>query len=392
MASGSGAGPRAIENDALIESSFRRLLSSIEAERESIRATWQQIEQEKEGTTSELERIRQDTGDWCLGERQKIEAEWKRLDKISDRMSHMWPEATVILEINCVGTFFSIPKSTLCSINDSWFATMFSDQHIASIPKDSEGRYFLDYNPVCFQIMVDYLLNRRLKIDAPTPIIPEAQRDNMELFAQALNLAPFLNENTISQVHGTSLAVRGNEVTATHPGWQVVAASQPLRMAGPSYFEVKVLANPDTRGGLAIGICDHVPQGHEVHSIRLSGCVMYNSNNGIIGDVVGQESEVQPKIQFEKGSKLGIKYDVASRTLHWYFNAHPIGSSTFKSEDEDPGGRHPMKTLYPVFALYCPDQKIQVDFNATMPKQGSQLAIDTGLAGSPPGPASPQHG
>ena len=55
-----------------------------------------------------------------------------------------------------------------------------------------------------------------------------------------------------------------------------------------SYFEVQILHNPDTRGGLAIGVCDHLPSGPETHSIHLQSCVLYNSNNGLLGrNVIG---------------------------------------------------------------------------------------------------------
>ena len=50
--------------------------------------------------------------------------------------------------------------------------------------------------------------------------------------------------------------------------FQVLGAEQPLPVSTCSYFEVKVLHNPDTRGGLALGVCGHLPSGTETHSIR----------------------------------------------------------------------------------------------------------------------------
>ena len=48
----------------------------------------------------------------------------------------------------------------------------------------------------------------------------------------------------------------------------MLGAEQPLPVSTSSYFEVKVLHNPDTRGGLALGVCGHLPSGTETHSIR----------------------------------------------------------------------------------------------------------------------------
>lgn len=50
---------------------------------------------------------------------------------------------------------------------------------------DEEGHFFLDFNPQCFSMVVEYLRNRRLRPDAPLPVIPQVQKRNMELLAEA---------------------------------------------------------------------------------------------------------------------------------------------------------------------------------------------------------------
>uniref|UniRef100_A0A7S2N5M6 B30.2/SPRY domain-containing protein n=1 Tax=Alexandrium andersonii TaxID=327968 RepID=A0A7S2N5M6_9DINO len=363
---------RAIESDALVEPSFRRLLSAIEGERERIRATWQQIQQEREGTAQELERLRQDTEDWCQSEKMKIDAEWKRLDKLSEQMNDMWPSETEIIEINCSGTIFTTSRSSLCSIEGSVLSRVFSDEFIAEVPRDEMGRFFLDFNPACFGIVIEYLQNRRLRLDAPLPVIPGDQQHNMELLAEAWKLSPFLHENRINPVHTTSMLVQKNTVEATHPGWQVISSQHPLPMAGPSYFEVSILKNPDPRGGLAIGFCRHIPAGMEIHSIRLHGSVLYNSNNGLIGDIY-DNSDVPDKIQLVEGSTFGIKHDVATKSLLWYANREYLGKAQIKSDPWDQ-----VRTLYPVFALYVPGLTIQVNFSA--PSPSATVPQDAGAA------------
>jgi len=361
MTASSGGGLRAIESDALIEPSFRRLLAAIDGERERIRGTWQQIQQEREGTTSELERLRQDTEDWCTSEKAKIGAEWKRLDRLSEQMNELWPQETEIIDINCSGTVFTISRRSLCSIEGSVLSRVFSDEFISEVPRDEMGRFFLDFNPQCFGLVIEYLQNRRLRLDAPTPVVPVAQRHNMELLAEAWKLTPFLHENRINPVHTTSLLVRGNTIQSTHPGWQVISAQHALPASGPSYFEVTVVKNPDPRGGLAIGLCGHIPQGTEIHSIRLMGSILYNSNNGLIGDCY-QNSDVPDKIQFVEGATIGIKHDVSTHSLLWYHNREYIGTVDIKEESLET-----MRTLYPVFALYVTGLTLQVDFSATSP-------------------------
>lgn len=374
---------RAVESDALMESSFRRLLASIDGERDQQRSAWQRLQQESDNTRDELERIRQETEDWCYSENQKIKAEWDRLNKLSGNMANLWPQELDVIEISCAGEVFTLPKENLRNIPGSALADMFSDEFIDEIPRDESGRFYLDFNPQCFGIVVEYLRNRRLRVDAPLPLIPAVQQRNMEILAEGWKIRPFMKQNRMNPMHGTSLnisgrsagamtsvtdsgsAVSGEEgeifeiVSATHPGWQVISAECALPVSSPSYFEVSILANPDSRGGLAVGLCNHVPQGTEIHSIRLQNCVLYNSNNGVLGDILG-EHDVKPKLELKEGETIGIRHDVASRTLQWFHNRVYIGSSTFKSVET-------LQALYPVFGLYVPGQSFSVDFRATAP-------------------------
>lgn len=365
---------RAVESDALIESSFRRLLSAIEAERGSIRGTWQQLQQERDGTTAELERLRNDTEEWCFSEQQKIDAEWKRLDTLTSTLNQLFPplEEEDLLRINCSGKTFTVPRSTLCSIEGCRFNQLFSEEGIKDIPPGPEpGSIFLDFNPVCFGLVVEYLQNRRLRLDAPLPIIPAAQQKSMELLAEAWKIRPFLRENKINPVHGTSLIVIGLQITATHPGWQVISAQHPLPMAASSYFEVKVLANPDPKGGwCAFGVCTHIPAGQEVHSIRVPESAMYASNNGVIGNMISNEDaeNVAKGIKFTEGSTVGIRHDVGSKCIQWYFNKKFLGTSAIKEDMLDKA-----QTLFPVFALCEPDQMIEVNFNPDEPPSAALM-------------------
>lgn len=346
MASTNGSSMRDSENEARIESSFRRLLAAIEAERERIRIAWQQITEESTIQSRELKRLKQDTEEWCSAERNNIENEWKRLDKLRERMAVLWPsEKSEVLEINCSGRHFSLPKTALCAIEGSYLNHMFSDAFVQSVPRDPQGRFFLDFNPECFSLIVELIKARQVRPDAPAPPVPAEQQQNMDLLAEVLNLRAFLCPNTIARNHATSLTVQGNTIQATMPGWQVISAQNPLSMSGAAYFEIKVLSNPDTlKGGLAVGVCGHVPQGAEVHSIRIADSALYNSHVGLIGPAVAVEN-VTKGVQLLEGSIFGVKFDVGLRSLQFYFNKVTIGTCTLK-----------------------------VDFNAIAPTIGKSLA------------------
>lgn len=371
---------RAVETDAMMESSFRRLLAAIEEEREQIRNTLQQLQIDRESTTEELEQLQKDTEAWCTNEKVKIDSEWKRLDRLSEKMVDFWPAASEILKINCSGTVYEVPRGTICGIEGSYLAQLFSEENSHTIKPDADGFFYLDINPHCFALVIEYLLNRRLRKDAPLPVVPQAQKLNMELLAEAWQLKPFLKENRINPVHVTSFHVQqpGNIVEATHPGWQVISSQHPMPLANPYYFEVKIKSNPGagSSGGLAVGVCNRIPQGQEIHTIRLSGSVMYNSGNGLIGDVIDYEEagKVRGEVELTEGSILGIRHDVANHTLQWFLkpgeNApwENLGECKFKSECLES-----MRLLFPVFALYVPKQSIKVDFRPPSSTQPAML-------------------
>jgi len=357
-----------MECDALIDSSYRRLLVGLDSEREQIRSSWQKVEQEHEATTAELGRLRRETEEWCNGERAKIEAEWKRLDQLTERMQKFWPEPNGIIQINCSGEVFTLPRSALCSIEGSNLSQMFSDSFIDKIPRDPEGRLYIDFNPQCFSIIVDYLQNRRLRPDAPVPVVPSRLQQSMDLLAEALKLKPFLSENQVSPLHATSLYVTDNMIQAMHPGWQVISATHPLPLSSASYFEVKILANPNTSGGLAIGVCSHIPNGDEIHSIRLPESVLYNSHNGLVGDCL-EADDVEKGLQLQQGDVLGVRNEVTKHCIFWYYNQRHIGTAILKEEYIEK-----MRPMYPVFALYAPDTRVQVDFSAPCPSSTNSAA------------------
>lgn len=351
-----------------MESSFRRLLGAIEEERDQIRNTYQDLQSVRENVATSLTHLREETEDYCTNQKLLIDAEWKRLDRLSEKMAEFWHPQDEILKINCSNHIYEVPRSTMCGIEGSYLAQLFSEENAETIRPDADGFFYLDINPVCFGLVIEYLLNRRLRVDAPLPIVPQAQKLNMELLAEAWHLKPFLRENRINPVHTTSLHItQPNILESTHPGWQVISSQYPLPMANPHYFEVHVVGNPGagTSGGLAIGVSGHIPQGKETHTIRLPGSVVYNSGLGVVdsGDVLVKtedyqlHDQVKPEMMFAEGDVVGIRHDPASHSLQWYLNRKRLGTTVIREHLHDD-----FRLLWPVFALYVPGQRLQVDF------------------------------
>ena len=42
----------------------------------------------------------------------------------------------------------------MCQLDDSYLNVMFSDEFEQAIPRDKHGRLYLDYNPACFDLII----------------------------------------------------------------------------------------------------------------------------------------------------------------------------------------------------------------------------------------------
>jgi hypothetical protein len=146
----------------------------------------------------------------------------------------------------------------------------------------------------------------------------------MDMLVEALRLKPFMPVNRMNPSHGTSLRISPTpksswEMHASVDGWQVVSAAYSIPMASIGYFEVRIICNPDRRehrGGLAIGICGHVPKGKEIHSVRLTDSILYNSPSGIVGDAFSIDN-VTKGVRLEEGDLFGIKHDASTHRLEF---------------------------------------------------------------------------
>merc|ERR1712151_1028119 len=117
--------------------------------------------------------------------------------------------------------------------------------------------------------------------------------------------------------------------------------------------------------GLAVGICNRIPTGDEAYTIRLVGSILCVSNAGLKGDMFEYDDEMRaiPPVDLKAGAVLGISLEPMTYKVTWYYDRRPLGSTILR---EDRLGL--MRTLYPVFALYIPDQKIKVQFDLKPPE------------------------
>eukprot|EP00397_Hematodinium_sp_SG-2012_P049428 GEMP01057001.1.p1 GENE.GEMP01057001.1~~GEMP01057001.1.p1 ORF type:complete len:355 (+),score=58.13 GEMP01057001.1:40-1104(+) len=353
-----------MESEPLIESAFRRLLVAIDQERESLRAAWKVFNEEQELQKRQNIEDREETEAWCASERARLDASRKEFEIIKEKAVMLAEANSVTLALCVSGEDMDVPSSVLIAQPDSILAHMLSKESIGKLPMTADGnRYVLDFHPGCFRIIVDHLhavsLAQTAKLPEPAiPIIPASLRIPMAVMVDALKLDAFTPLNTL-RPDGTSLSIEDNRVAATCQGWQVVSALHSMNSAKPTCFSVKIIQNPDTRGGLAIGLVGKPPSGGAVHQIAQPTGLLYNSNNGVAQSLVLETNDARRGLPFTEGSTVTVKFVPKLRKVQWFLNGQSVGHCIVKAVED-------ASELFPCFALFSPGQVIRVDFRAAM--------------------------
>jgi hypothetical protein len=83
-----------------------------------------------------------------------------------------------IIKLNVGGVGVMVKRSVLTQFPHSKLAVLFSGRWDKKLLRDKKNRFFLDVDPVCFQIILDYLTQcSESPGDAPLPSMPEVSED-----------------------------------------------------------------------------------------------------------------------------------------------------------------------------------------------------------------------
>eukprot|EP01066_Platyproteum_vivax_P012024 Platyproteum_vivax@DN5452_c0_g1_i1.p1 len=119
---------------------------------------------------------------------EEIEKKQQALAAEKEKMTNMKAKQSDILLLNLGGEkTVEVSRSTMCAVEGSFLEAMFSGRWDEQLARDQRGAVFINYSPVVFLPIIDWL---RAKQDAhaahivPAPIVPQSP----ELCAQYLNL------------------------------------------------------------------------------------------------------------------------------------------------------------------------------------------------------------
>ena len=136
-------------------------------------------------------RFKKEFNDIIEKEREKMKAEVEAYNAEKERMQTVSVRDDDIIHLDVSGLKLKTTRSTLCQVEGSLLASMFSGRWEDSVQRDQDGAVFLDVNPQHFTVILDYLRVKKIaspENPAPLPNVPEDQLKEFNILVEYLGL------------------------------------------------------------------------------------------------------------------------------------------------------------------------------------------------------------
>ena len=141
-----------------------------------------------------VKRFRQEFSDIVESERAKIKAEVESYNAEKEKIEAVNVNDDDLIDLNVGGTKLTTTRSTLCQVEGSLLASMFSGRWEDNIKRDRDGAVFFDFNPQHFILILDYLRVKKIKTPETPPPWPKVPEDQTESFRSLLQYLGLSNE------------------------------------------------------------------------------------------------------------------------------------------------------------------------------------------------------
>jgi hypothetical protein len=168
-----------------------------------------------------VKRFRNEFNDIIEGERTKMKAKLDAYNAEKQRMKAVEVSDNDIIHLNVGGHKLTTKRSTLCQVEDSLLASMFSGRWDDSLERDKDGAIFFDFNSQYFLVILDYLRAKKIATPenpAPLPKVAEDQAESFNNLLEYLGLSDEImpsekfnrhSSNVVTLQEGGTVAVHG---------------------------------------------------------------------------------------------------------------------------------------------------------------------------------------
>ena len=133
-----------------------------------------------------VKRFRNEFNDIIEGERAKMKAELDAYNAEKQRMKAVEVSDNDIIELNVGGHKLTTKRSTLCQVEGSLLASMFSGRWEDSLERDKDGAVFFDFNPQYFLVILEYLRAKKIATPENPAPLPKVAEDQAKSFNNLL--------------------------------------------------------------------------------------------------------------------------------------------------------------------------------------------------------------
>ena len=141
-----------------------------------------------------------------------------------------------IIDLNVGGQRLSTARSTLCQVEGSFLASMFSGRWEDGLKRDKDGAVFLDFNTQHFVLILDYLRQKKIASPENPAPSPKVSEDQLQSFTK---LVEYLGLN--DEIVPTSSEIFPSEKFQTHSQEVVLQEGGKVAVHGLTGFHGYVL-------------------------------------------------------------------------------------------------------------------------------------------------------
>jgi len=177
---------------------------------------------------SELNNLKQQLNDKLQDKITQVRTEMARLHQEKAEfeaekavMQCLTSQESDVIKLNVRGKHMETRRSTLCQVDGCLLQYMFSGRWEDRLERDSDSRVFLDYNPYCFEKILDFLWALQLsspEYPAPLPEVRSDEAANFRLLVRYLGL----EELIYPELKRFSEELKTNEIQALDSGTRAV--------------------------------------------------------------------------------------------------------------------------------------------------------------------------
>ena len=164
-------------------------------------------------------------------ERAKMMAEVQAYKAEKERIEAFVVSDDDIIDLNVGGQRLSTTRSTLCQVEGSLLASMFSGRWEDSLKRDKDGAVFFDFNAQHFVLILDYLRQKKIASPENPAPLPKVSEDQLQSFT---NLVEYLGLNddivpTSCEIFPSEKFQRHSQEVALQEGGKVAVHDGTLR-------------------------------------------------------------------------------------------------------------------------------------------------------------------